>query len=173
MTDSRFPFAEALDPIPHKFRFVPRFVFDTLGVLINRDEVRTPMQWTGTRNAGFSSAPKLWLPVHGDYLEVNVEKQQAESSSLLNTIRALQKIRQLENCLQEGSLEILENLPQGVLGYARMWQNKRIVALLNFDKQEKEFELEHSGKLFNLDPRDKVETGKIYLGDYGGLLLTT
>ena len=173
MTDSRFPFAEALDAIPHKFRFVPRFVFDALGVLINRDEVRTPMQWGGSQNAGFSSAPKTWLPVHGDYLEVNVEKQQAESSSLLNTIRALQKIRQLENCLQEGSLEILENLPQGVLGYARMWQNKRIVALLNFDKQEKEFELEHSGKLFNLDPRDKVETGKIYLGDYGGLLLTT
>jgi alpha-glucosidase len=173
MTDAKFPFASALDPIPHKFTFVPRFVFDVLGVLINRDEVRTPMQWNKTRNGGFSSAQKTWLPVHGNYKEINVEKQQTESNSLWNTVRALLRIRQQEKRLQEGSLEILENLPKGVLGYTRSLEGKRIVILLNFDDHEKEFQMENSGKLFNLSAGDKAENRTIHLADYGGLLLTT
>ncbi|MGB8982851.1 MAG: alpha-glucosidase [Anaerolineales bacterium] len=173
MTDSKFPFATALDPIPHRFTFAPRFVFDMLGTLLNRDEVRTPMQWDGTRNSGFSSAPTTWLPVHGNYPAVNVEKQQAEADSLLNTVRALLKIRRQEECLQEGGLELLENLPKGVLGYARMLEGKRIFVLLNFDDQEKEFQLENSGKLFGLTTGDRAENTAIHLAESGGLLLIT
>jgi alpha-glucosidase len=173
ITDSKFPFASALDPIPHKFTFAPRFIFDLLGMLINRDEVRTPMQWDGTRNAGFSSAQKTWLPAHENYQTINVEKQQAESNSLLNTVRALLKMRPQEKCLQEGLLEILEDLPTGVLGYARILEGKKILVLLNFDDREKEFQMENSGKLFNLSPKDGVENAAIRLGVYGGLLLAT
>ena len=173
MTNSSFPFAKALDPIPHKFRFVPRFVFDALGVLINRDEVRTPMQWDGRQNAGFSSAPQTWLPVHENHKTVNVEKQQSEESSLLNTVQALLKIRQRERCLQEGSLEILESLPKGVLGYCRILEGKKLFVLLNFDEQEKEFQIENTGKLLNLTPKDKTGNKLINLAGYGGLILTT
>jgi len=173
MTDSKFPFSSALDPIPHKFTFLPRFVFDRLGVLINSDEVRTPMQWNGTRNAGFSSAQKTWLPVHENYQAIHVEKQQAESDSLLNAVRALLKIRQQERCLQEGSLQPVADLPKGVLGYARILEGKKVFVLLNFDDQEKEFQVENSGKLFNLSARDRVEDKTIHLAGYGGLLLTS
>ncbi len=172
MTDSRFPFAVALDPIPHKFRFVPRFVFDALGVLINRDEVRTPMQWDSSQNAGFSSAPKPWLPVHRNRSMINVERQRKESDSLLNTIQTLLQIRRQETCLQEGSLETLENLPQGVLGYSRVLEGKRIAILLNFDEQEKGLEMKNSGKLFNLTTGDEVENELIRLSGCGGLILT-
>jgi glycosidase len=173
MTDAKFPFASALDPIPYKFTFAPRFVFDLLGVLINRDEVRTPMQWNGTRNAGFSSAPKAWLPVHEKYPAINVEKQQAESDSLLNIVRALLKLRQQERCLQEGSLELLDGLPKGVLGYARSLEDKKIYALLNFEDREKEFQVKNSGKLFNLCAGDRVKNRTIHLAGYGGMVLTT
>ena len=114
------PFNTALDPIPHKFKFIPRFVFDMLGLTINRDEVRTPMQWDGTKNAGFSSAEKTWLPVHENYDEINVETQRKDADSLLNTIRALMKIRRDEKAIHEGSLGIIKGLPDCVLGYTRM-----------------------------------------------------
>ena len=172
MTDSKLPFATALDPIPHKFTFLPRFVFDALGVLINRDEVRTPMQWNGNRNAGFSSAQRTWLSVHENYSDVNVENQSRDEGSLLNTIRALLNIRRTEKVLQEGSLELWEDLPHSVLGYARIWEDKKIFVLLNFDDQEKEFPMENSGKLFNLSVRDRVENKTSHLAGHGGLVLT-
>ena len=49
MTNAKIPFAQALDPIPHKFKSIPRFVFDMLGMTLNRDEVRTPMQWNESK----------------------------------------------------------------------------------------------------------------------------
>ncbi|HSL44670.1 MAG TPA: alpha-glucosidase [Anaerolineales bacterium] len=172
MTDAKFSFAGALDPIPHKFRFAPRFVLDLLGVLLNRDEVRTPMQWNGTRNAGFSSAQKTWLPVHENYETINVEKQMAEPDSLLNTVRALLKIRNQERCLREGSLEILENLPQGVLGYATMLEGKRVLILLNFDEREMEFQFASSNAVFKLSECDEVKGKAIHLDGFGGMILT-
>jgi hypothetical protein len=83
------------------------------------------------------------------------------------------KLRQQERCIQEGSLEILEGLPKGVLGYARSLEDKRLFILLNFDDQEKEFQMTNSGTLFNLNPTDRAEKGIIHLAVYGGLLLTT
>jgi alpha-glucosidase len=171
MIDSHFPFKTALDPIPHKFSFIPRFIFDRLGILINRDEVRTPMQWDATRNAGFSSAQKTWLPVHKNFTSINVEKESAEAGSLLNTVRSLLKIRKMEKALQEGSLEILENLPKGVLGYARELGNEKIIVLLNFDLQEKEFQLESSECLFKLSERDEAKQKAIRLDGFGGMIL--
>ena len=171
MTDSHFPFKTALDPIAHKFPLIPRFVFDRLGVLINRDDVRTPMQWDSTNNAGFSSAPKTWLPAHENYTERNVQKESAETDSLLNTIRALLRVRTQEQALQEGSLELLDNLPNGVLGYVRKAANGKVVILLNFDHQEKEFQFECTECLFNISKRDEAKQKAIRLDGLGGMIL--
>ena len=83
MTNLKLPFATALDPIPHKYTFAPRFVFDALNVTVNRDEVRTPMQWDKTKNAGFSTAETTWLPVHPDFSTVNVDAQYEDADSCL------------------------------------------------------------------------------------------
>jgi len=171
MTNLKQPFAAALDPIPHKFKFIPPFVFDMIGLTINRDEVRTPMQWDGTKNAGFSSAEKTWLPVHGNYKEINVEEEYKDANSLLNTIRALMKIRNEETSLQEGTLEILDGLPNGVLGYSRKIGEEKISVLLNFDNLEKKIRINFSTCLFKLSDRKDLDKKTVHLNGLDGVIL--
>jgi len=171
MTDLPMPFASALDPVPHKFRSVPRLVPDLLGLTINRDEVRTPMQWNGTKNAGFSSAPKTWLPVHPKYIEANVEAQKRDEASLWNTVRGLLKIRRKYASLQEGSLTLLDGLPRDVLGYVRAHAGERIIILLNFDKRPKEFQMESADSLFRLSPADGADGRTVHLDGFGGVMV--
>ena len=171
MTNLPQSFSTALDPIPHKFKFIPRFIFDALGLTINRDEVRTPMQWDKTTNAGFSSAEKTWLPIHENYKEINVEKESEEDDSLLNTVRELMKIRNGEISLQEGSLELLQGLPAGILGYEREFENEKFMILLNFDKQETEFQFEFSECIFKLSNGDTVKEKAIHLNGFGGMIV--
>jgi len=137
MTNAKIPFAQALDPIPHKFQSIPRFVFDMLGMILNRDEVRTPMQWNQTKNAGFSSAEKTWLPVHPNYVDINVGKEINDTNSLADAIRALLRIRNENPALSNGSLELINDLPDGVLGYFRRMNEDEIAVLLNFVDEEK------------------------------------
>ena len=65
----------------------------------DRNSVRTPMQWSGGVNAGFSTADpeRLWLPLISDavfgYQAVNVESQQRNPTSLLNWTRRLIEVR--------------------------------------------------------------------------------
>lgn len=72
--------------------------------LEERNSVRTPMQWSEEKNAGFSSAEKLVHPIidEGEYSfeKVNVETQQRTSSSLLNWMTSLIRLRQ--ECVEIG-----------------------------------------------------------------------
>ena len=171
MTNLKQSFATALDPIPRKFKFIPPIFFDMIGLTINRDEVRTPMQWDGTMNAGFSSAEKTWLPVHGNYIEINVEKENQEQDSLLNVVRRLMKTRKEKRILREGSLEILEGLPKGVLGYSRKLEGEIIFVLLNFEEKKIEFHMDFSECIFKLSEKDYAKEKAIQLNGFGGVML--
>ncbi len=148
MTDLPMPFSTALDPIPHKFKLMPRFVFELLGMAINRDEVRTPMQWDASKHAGFSTAEKTWLPVHKNYPQINVENARRDDTSLLHTITKILKLRAEYRSLREGSLELLDNLPGNVLGYTRKFEGEKLTVLLNFDGFQKEIPVEYEKVLF-------------------------
>ena len=79
----------------------------------DRNGVRTPMQWNGDRNAGFSRATpaRLYSPVIMDpvwgYEAVNVEAQQSDPSSLLNWMRNMIALRKLFRVFGRGTLEFL------------------------------------------------------------------
>jgi len=173
MMNLKLPYATALDPIPRKFSFVPRFMFDVLGMTLNRDEVRTPMQWDNKKNAGFSTAEETWLPVHPNHDTINVEQEDLENDSLLNTIRAIMKIRNNEPALQEGSMEWIDDLPGQVLGYERHHGRNRVAVLMNFSNSEKEFCIGDGNLdyLFSLCKDDTVRGNKITLDKYGGIIL--
>jgi len=91
----------------------------------DRDGVRTPMQWSPDRNAGFSTAdfaqlflPPLMDPVYG-YQAVNVEQQQRDSSSFLHWLRRMISVRRQHPVLAVGQFEMLHAQNPSVLAYLR------------------------------------------------------
>ena len=173
MTDADLARSTALDPIAHEFRWVPSFLFDRLGITINRDVVRTPMQWDATQSAGFSSAPKTWLPINPDYKTVNVAVEAAEPDSLLNTVRQLLHLRRSEPALNSGTLELLKDLPDGVLGYVRRHGVDELAVFLNFSAAPARVASRggRGNARFKLAPIDRFDGGETVLGPHGGIVL--
>ena len=139
MTDARIPFKQGLDPIAQKMKKYPRFIFDLAGETPNRDELRTPMQWDSSFNAGFSKSAKTWLTVNEDYVSVNVAKESGDKNSLLSYVSNVLKIRNENEAFTKGSLELIpqKELPQNVLGYKRKLGSEEFTVLLNFGKKNK------------------------------------
>jgi maltose alpha-D-glucosyltransferase/alpha-amylase len=91
----------------------------------DRDGVRTPMQWTPDRNAGFSRAdfaqlylPPLMDPVYG-YQAVNVEGETRNPSSFLHWLRRMIEVRREHPVFGIGTFEVLSAENPSVLGYLR------------------------------------------------------
>ncbi len=91
----------------------------------DRDGVRTPMQWTPDRNAGFSRAdfarlylPPLMDPVHG-YQAVNVEAEMRDPSSFLHWLRRMLEVRRQHPVFGQGSFEVLHAENPSVLAFLR------------------------------------------------------
>jgi maltose alpha-D-glucosyltransferase/alpha-amylase len=91
----------------------------------DRDTVRTPMQWTPDRNAGFSTAdfeqlylPPLMDPVYG-YASVNVEASLRDPSSFLHWLRRMIAVRRQHPVFATGSLEVLSADNPSVFAYLR------------------------------------------------------
>ncbi|HYJ79029.1 MAG TPA: maltose alpha-D-glucosyltransferase [Longimicrobiaceae bacterium] len=91
----------------------------------DRDGVRTPMQWSPDRNAGFSTADpaRMYLPVIADsvygYQALNVEAQEKSPFSLLNWMKRLIRVRKQHHAFGRGSIEFLEPENPHVLAYLR------------------------------------------------------
>ncbi|MGD0732617.1 MAG: maltose alpha-D-glucosyltransferase, partial [Terracidiphilus sp.] len=91
----------------------------------DRNGVRTPMQWTSDRNAGFSKCDpaRLYLPVVMDpiygYQAINVEAQMSDQSSLLQWTRNMIALRKLFQVLGRGTLTFLNPTNRKILAYLR------------------------------------------------------
>ena len=91
----------------------------------DRNGVRTPMQWSADRNAGFSAANphRLYLPLITEqgyhYESVNVETQAANPASLLSWMRQLIALRKRHRVLGRGSIDFLEPDNHHVLAFVR------------------------------------------------------
>ncbi|HEU4559567.1 MAG TPA: maltose alpha-D-glucosyltransferase [Longimicrobium sp.] len=103
----------------------------------DRDGVRTPMQWTPDRNAGFSraEAARLYLPVISDsvygFQAVNVEAQEKGVNSLLGWMRRLIRVRKQHHAFGRGSITFLEPENPHVLAYVREHERDAILVVNN------------------------------------------
>jgi maltose alpha-D-glucosyltransferase / alpha-amylase len=126
----------------------------------DRNGVRTPMQWSADRNAGFSSAnpQRLYLPVVIDpeyhYERINVESQQENASSLLLWMKRLIALRQRHTQLfGRGEIEFLYPNNPKVLAYLRRYKpdggpEQRVLVVANLSRNAQSAELpleEHQG----------------------------
>jgi len=104
--------------------------------LPERECARTPMQWSGDRNGGFSTALRTVRPVISDpiygYMRVNVEAQRRDPHSLLNWIE--RKIRMRKECpeISWGDWRILNTNAEDVLVMEYTWHDHSLVILHNF-----------------------------------------
>jgi maltose alpha-D-glucosyltransferase/alpha-amylase len=103
----------------------------------DRDGVRTPMQWTSDRNAGFSRAdparlhaPLIMDPVYG-YRSVNVEAQQREPAGLLQWLRNMIGLRRLFPVFSHGMLDMLSPENQRVLAFLRLYEGDAVLCVAN------------------------------------------
>ena len=114
----------------------------------DRNGVRTPMQWTGDRNAGFSRAdpaalyaPVIMDPVYG-YQSVNVEAQERSPSSLLQWTRRMLALRKKHRTFGRGTLTVLPAANRKILAYVRKWESETIVVVANLARTVQPFELD-------------------------------
>ena len=114
----------------------------------DRDGVRTPMQWSADRNAGFSKAnpQKLYLPVISDpeyhYEATNVQAQQANSSSLLWWTKRLIALRKENEVLGSGSVEFLYPDNNKILAFIRSDGKRRVLVVINLSRFSQAAELD-------------------------------
>ena len=103
----------------------------------DRNGVRTPMQWTGDRNAGFSRAdparlfaPPVMDPVYG-YQAINVEAQERSPSSLLNWMRRMLRLRRQHPTLGRGTFDPIATNNRRVLAFVREDSQQQILVVAN------------------------------------------
>jgi maltose alpha-D-glucosyltransferase/alpha-amylase len=114
----------------------------------DRNGVRTPMQWNGGWNAGFSGAdperlysPLISNPVYG-YQAINVEAQKRVPHSLLSWMKRLIEVRKSTKVFSRGSIEFLRPSNHRVLAYVRQWDDQKILVVNNLSSSAQAVELD-------------------------------
>jgi len=114
----------------------------------DRNGVRTPMQWNGHWNGGFSNADPEQLysslisnPVYG-YQAINVDSQLRSEHSLLSWMRKLIQVRKSSQVFSRGTIEFLQPTNHRALAYVREFGNERVLVVNNLANSAQAVELD-------------------------------
>ena len=105
---------------------------------VGRDNARTPMQWDTSKNAGFSTSDKTWLPVNPNYKDINVESALANPESIFYTYQKLVALRKTQDWLVDADFELLETAAK-VFAYIRKTEDSSYLVVVNLSDQEQDF----------------------------------
>ncbi|MCR5826655.1 MAG: alpha-glucosidase [Oscillospiraceae bacterium] len=98
----------------------------------SRDSARTPMQWSGAPNAGFTTGTP-WFRVNENYRRINVAAQDADPDSILNFYRAAIALRRrFATLMREGSYTDHDPLSDGLYVYSRALNGERLLVVCSF-----------------------------------------
>src|SRR3712207_1024133 len=148
----------------------------------DRDGVRTPMQWSADRNAGFSRASfeQLYFPVIMDsvygFQSVNVEAQQRYDTSLLNWMRRMIHLRKEHPLFGRGSVKFIKPENTKIFAFTRTHGGETVLCVYNLsrDAQPVELDLRHHRGEFPVEmmggavfPQVTEHPYQLALGPYG------
>ncbi len=152
----------------------------------DRDGVRTPMQWSADKNAGFSTAKpqRLYLPliIESEYHceAVNVENQEQHPCSLLWWMRRLIDLRKQHSAFGRGGIEFLHPENSKILAYLRIHENQTLLVAANLSRHAQMAALDLSA-FSGCEPEDMFSRNRfltvtqapyvLTLGPYGYLVL--
>ena len=114
--------------------------------MMSRDNVRTPMQWSSEKFAGFSDS-QPWLSVNPTYTEINVQSAIADPSSILYTYKKLIALRKDHPVMVYGDYCPVMEQYENVVAYTRAYEDEKWFMIFNFQDvpQEVEFPEELQG----------------------------
>ena len=121
---------------------------------ISRDNARSPMQWSGEKEAGFTSG-RPWLGVNPDYTSYNVEKEEGDPDSILSFYKSMTALRMGSVAIRRGDLRFDLEDDETLYAFERSYEDESYYLIANFSKEEREFPLDLSGY------------GKVVISNYG------
>ncbi|MGM1045734.1 MAG: glycoside hydrolase family 13 protein [Bacillota bacterium] len=106
-----------------------------------RDNARTPMQWDGSDNAGFTTGTP-WLHVNQNHTTINVKQNIENPDSIFYTYQRLIQLRKDNPIIVWGDFELIENTPDDVFAYYRLYEGERWLVAANISEKENDFSVD-------------------------------
>lgn len=103
----------------------------------SRDNARTPMQWSGEKNAGFTKG-EPWIEPAENYEMINVRAEEGDENSVLSYYKKLIALRKGSKVISEGKITFLEKENEGILAYRRDYEDSSIAVFNNLTADETE-----------------------------------
>lgn len=97
----------------------------------SRDNARTPMQWSGQENGGFTSG-KPWIRVNPNYREINAAQQTTDENSIFSCYQRLIRLRKKYPVFVEGEFRLLLPEDENIFAYTRTDGSSQLLVVCNF-----------------------------------------
>ena len=96
-----------------------------------RDNARTPMQWSGGKNAGFTTG-EPWLPVNENFVQINAEKALSDPDSIFYYYQKLIQFRKQYPVFRDGDFQLLCPEDPDIFAYTRETDGEKLLIVCNF-----------------------------------------
>jgi glycosidase len=172
MANTYLPLRGALDPIARDlFAWLPEWVSRRLAERLNRDEVRTPMQWSAAPNAGFCPPEATpWLPVNPASASCNVAAQERDEHGLLSLYRRLLSLRATRDALRTGDVRVDHGGGDSVLTIHRRSAHEHLTVVANLSDAAADVPLGGEA-LLSTDPASVVTPNTCALAPHSAVVL--
>jgi oligo-1,6-glucosidase len=120
----------------------------------SRDNSRTPMQWDGSPQGGFTAGPKAWLAVNPNYKEINADTQISDPDSIYSYTKQAIALRHAHQAFVYGDYQDIDPVNPAIFAYTRKLGAESFLVVLNFSEAENVYQIPGS-----------LEAGALVLGN--------